>query len=119
MTIDDKIRNENLEYNINRGAAKAALLSGKIDKQRYLTGEEILTYSPFGKALENQKDQGRKQIYAMMSKKDGQVGLINNDGKNLYFKEIFEKRFRKRFDKIIESMDEKKLISQVIEQEKI
>ena len=43
----------------------------------------------------------------MMSKKDGQVGLINNDGKNLYFKEIFEKLFRKRFDKIIELMDEK------------
>ena len=53
MTIDDKTRNENLEYNINRGAAKTALLSGKIDKQRYLTGEEILTYSPLGKALEN------------------------------------------------------------------
>ena len=43
----------------------------------------------------------------MMSKKDGQVGLINNDGKNLYFKEIFEKLFTKRFDKIIELMDEK------------
>ena len=55
-----------------------------------------------------------------MSKKDGQVGLINNDGKSLYFKEIFEKVFRKRFDKIIELMNEKKnLISQVIEQEKI
>ena len=43
-----------------------------------------------------------------MSKKDGQVGLINNDGKSLYFKEIFEKLFRKRFDKIIELMNEKK-----------
>ena len=43
-----------------------------------------------------------------MSKKDGQVGLINNDGKSLYFKEIFEKVFRKRFDKIIELMNEKK-----------
>ena len=43
MTIDGKIRNENLKYNINREAAKIpALSSGKIDKYEYLTGEEIL-----------------------------------------------------------------------------
>ena len=43
MTIDDKIRDEKLEYDINREAAKiSALLSGKIDKYEYLTGEEIL-----------------------------------------------------------------------------
>ena len=33
MTIDDKIRDEKLQYNINRKAAKiSALPSGKIDK---------------------------------------------------------------------------------------
>ena len=33
MTIDDKIRDEKLQYDINREAAKiSALLSGKIDK---------------------------------------------------------------------------------------
>ena len=43
MTIDDKIRDEKLQYDINREAAKiSALLSGKIDKYEYLTGEEIL-----------------------------------------------------------------------------
>ena len=43
MTIGDMIINENLEYDINREAAKiSALLSGKIDKYEYLTGEEIL-----------------------------------------------------------------------------
>ena len=43
MTIDDKIRNEKLQYDINREAANiSALLSGKIDKYEYLTGEEIL-----------------------------------------------------------------------------
>ena len=43
MTIDDKIKYEKLQYNINREAAKAsALSSGKIDKYEYLTGEEIL-----------------------------------------------------------------------------
>ena len=39
MTIEDQIKDEKLQYNINR---EAALLSGKIDKYEYLTGEEIL-----------------------------------------------------------------------------
>ena len=43
MTIDDKIRDEKLQYDINRKAAKISVLSsGKIDKYEYLTGEEIL-----------------------------------------------------------------------------
>ena len=43
MAIDDKIRDEKLQYNINREAAKiSALSSGKIDKNEYLTVEEIL-----------------------------------------------------------------------------
>ena len=60
------IRAERLLYDINREAPKiSALSSGKIDKYRYLTGEEILpsdqsrlieqakfTYSPLGKAFE-------------------------------------------------------------------
>ena len=80
MTIDDKIRDEKLQYDINREAAKiSALSSGKIDKHEYLTGEEILfsdqrrvieqvkfIYSPLGKALYKQtetiEDQGKKQI---------------------------------------------------------
>ena len=68
MTIEDQIRDEKLQYDINRGAAKiSALLSGRIDKYEYLTGEEILpsnqqqiieqakfAYSPLGKAFEKQ-----------------------------------------------------------------
>ena len=43
MTINDQIRNEKIQYNINREAAKiSALLSGKIRKYEYLTGEDIL-----------------------------------------------------------------------------
>ena len=43
MTIDDKIKDEKLQYDIKREAAKiSALSSGKIDKYEYLTGEEIL-----------------------------------------------------------------------------
>ena len=43
MTIDNKIRDEKLQYDINREAVKASVLSsGKIDKYEYLTDEEIL-----------------------------------------------------------------------------
>ena len=44
MAIDEKIKVEKLQYDINREAAKiAALSSNKIDKYEYLTGEEILS----------------------------------------------------------------------------
>ena len=43
MTIDDQIRDEKLQYDINREAAKiSALSSNKFNKNEYLTGEEIL-----------------------------------------------------------------------------
>ena len=87
MTIEDQIKDEKLQYDINREAAKiSALSSGKLDKYEYLTGEEILssnqqqiiqqakfTYSPLGKAIEKQlktiKGQGEKQIVALESLK--------------------------------------------------
>ena len=44
MTIDDQIKDEKLQYDINREAAKiSALSSGKIDNYEYLTGEKILS----------------------------------------------------------------------------
>ena len=68
MTIDGQIKDEKLQYNINREATKiSALSSGKIRKYEHLTGEDILTSnqqqiteqakftdSPLGKALEKQ-----------------------------------------------------------------
>ena len=43
MTTDDKIRDEKLQYKINREAAKISTVSfGRIDKYEYLTGEEII-----------------------------------------------------------------------------
>ena len=43
MTVDDKIKDVNLQQDINREAAKiSALSSGNIDKYEYLTCEEIL-----------------------------------------------------------------------------
>ena len=87
MTIEDQIKDEKLQHDINREAAKiSALSSGKLDKYEYLTGEEILpsnqqqiiqqakfNYSPLGKATEKQiktiKDQGEKQVVALESLK--------------------------------------------------
>ena len=88
MTIEDQIKDEKLQYDINTEAAKiSALSSGKIDKYEYLTGEEILpsnqkqiieqakfTYSPLGKAFEKQtktiEDKGEKQFEALESLKN-------------------------------------------------
>ena len=40
MTSDDKIREGNLQYDINREVAKVSpLSSGKIDRYEYLRGE--------------------------------------------------------------------------------
>ena len=71
MTITDQIRDEKLQNDIDKEAAKiSALSSGKIHKYEYLTCEEILpsnqpqiieqakfTYSPLGRAFEKQKKQ--------------------------------------------------------------
>ena len=46
MTIENQIRDGKLQCDINREAAKIpALSSGKIDKCKYLTGEEILPFN--------------------------------------------------------------------------
>ena len=43
MSIDEKIKDEKLQYNINREAAKIpASSSSKVDKYEHLTDEEIL-----------------------------------------------------------------------------
>ena len=43
MTIEDKIRDEKIQYDVNREAARTpALSSSKVDKYEYLTGQEIL-----------------------------------------------------------------------------
>ena len=80
MTINDQIRDEKLQYDINRWIAKISTLSsGKTHKHEYLTGEDILpsnqqqiieqtkfTYSLLGKAFKKQiktiEGQGGKQV---------------------------------------------------------
>ena len=77
MTIDVKIRDRKLWYDINREAAKSAsnisIIIWKIDKYKYLTGEVIIppnqrrvieqakfAYSPLGKPFEKQKQLNSK-----------------------------------------------------------
>ena len=78
MTTDDKIKDEKLQYDINREAAEIlSIQSDKVDKYEYITGEEELpsdesrtteqakfTNSPLGEAFENQTkkdDRARKK----------------------------------------------------------
>ena len=122
MTIEDQIKDEKLQYDINREAAKiSALSSGKLNKYEYLTGEEILpsnqqqiiqqakfNYSPLGKATEKQiktiKDQGEEQVKTIQDKQ-----IVNNNkddykDKLLFSKEreIFKDIYNKRLDRIEE-----------------
>ena len=96
MTIENQIKDEKLQYDINREAAKiSALSSGKLDKYEYLTGQEILpsnqqqiieqakfTYSPLGKAFEKQtksiEDQGEKQTETIKDQAEKQIKAIKD-----------------------------------------
>ena len=123
MTIEGQIKDEKLQYDINREAAKiSALSSGKIDKYEYLNGEKILpsnqqqiieqakfTYSPLGKAFEKQtktiEDQGKKQVKAIQDNKQ-LVNIDNDDYKDKLLlskeTEIFKDIYNKRLDKLEE-----------------
>ena len=116
MTINDQIRDEKLQYDINREAAKiSALSSGKIHKYEYLTGEDILpsnqqqiieqakfTYSPLGKAFEKQiktiEDQGQKQVDALNTLKSKDQtkpieGKSNNQSRaTIIYNDLINKR---------------------------
>ena len=120
--MNDQIRDEEIQYELDREAAKvSALSSGKIHKYEYLTGEDILpsnqqqiieqakfTYSPLGKAFEKQiktiEDKGQKQSDALENLKDQNKQIVNvNDDyedKLLHSKEreIFRNIYNKRLD---------------------
>ena len=124
MTFDDQIKNEKIQYNINREAPKiSALSSGKIAKYEYLTSEEILpsnqkqiiehakfTYSPLGKVLKNKqtriiKDQGKDQIDALKTLKPKELEAIKDDKSDnnedfLKYKEIFDELSNERIGEI-------------------
>ena len=128
MTINDQIKDEKLQYNINREAAKiSALSSGKLHKYEYLTGEDILpstqqqiieqtkfTYSPLGKAFDKQikaiEDQGKKQVDALEKlKPKEETKSIENESNNqskaaTIFNELISKR-KELMNKLYDSVD--------------
>ena len=128
MTINDQIKDEKLQYNINREAAKiSALSSGKLHKYECLTGEDILpsnhqqimeqtkfTYSPLGKAFDKQiktiGDQGKKQVDALekLTPKE-EIKPIedtpNNQSKaKIIFNELINKR-KELMNKLYDNVD--------------
>ena len=128
MTINDRIRNEKLRYDIDREAAKiSALSSGKLHKCEYLTGEDILpsnqqqmiqqakfTYSPLGKAFEKQiktiEDQGKKQVNALENLRPKEETKPIEDKSNnqsratIIFNELINKR-KSLMKKLYEDVD--------------
>ena len=116
MTINDQIRDEKIQYDINRKATKIPVLSsGRIRKYEYLTGKDILpsnqqqimehakfTYSPLGKACEKQiktiEDEEQKQFDALKDlKPQEQTKLIEDESNNqlkatIIFNDLINKR---------------------------
>ena len=138
MTIEDKIKDEKLQYDINREAVKiSALSSGKIDKYEYLTCEEILpsnqqqiieqakfTYSPLGKAFEKQtktiKDQGEKQIKAIQDNNKQLAKIQGVTIRNTFPQNILNDEAKREIDKILEvekTVDREKLVYEASEYE--
>ena len=143
MTINDQIRDEKLQFDINREAAKILELSpGKIHKYEHLTGEDILppnqqqiieqakfTYSPlgkvFGKQIKTIKVQGEKQAKALENLRDQEKQVDNIRiikisyyiQKNEKFLRIFEKRVNKIED-LTKTIDGNNLIFNTLSKEK-
>ena len=128
MAINDQIRDEKIQYDFNREAAKiSALSSGEIRKYEYLTGEDILpsnqqqiieqekfTYSPLGKTFEKQiktiEDQGQKQVDALKYLKRKEEAKPIEDKSNsqskatIIFNELINER-KEIMNKLYDSVD--------------
>ena len=122
MAINDQTRDEKLQYDINREAAKiSALSSGKIHKYEYLTGEDILpsnqqqiieqakfTYSPLGQAFEKQiktnEDESEKQVDALNVLVPKAIESESN--KHSIAKKIYDELLQEKIDEILEMSKE-------------
>ena len=105
--LDNKIRQNQADYDLYRKNAKiSALISGKLDKYEYLTGEDLgyrpdpvqktkFEYSPLGqvfnkgleknekdvgllKRLKNVEDKTENQLRVIVDQGDRQLGLTEN-----------------------------------------
>ena len=114
MTIDDYIKDEKTQYDINREGAKIpALSSGKINNYEFLAGKKLLpfnqkqvteqakfTYFSLGKAFEKQtktiEDHGKNIV------KSDALAKKYDDAKNDSESVLKQKLVDKRKDEIIE-----------------
>ena len=90
MTIEDWIRDEKLQYHINREAAKISALSSGF----------IISFDKQRKTIE---DQGEKQIKAIQDNKKRIVNIDDNCKNKLSLskeREVFENIYYERLDKI-------------------
>ena len=131
MTINNQIKDEKLQYDINREAAKiSALSSGKLHKYEYLTGDDILpsnqqqiieptkfTYSPLSKSFDKQiktiEDQGKKQFDALEKWKPEETKPIRNIPNNqsrakVIFNDLINNR-KELMSQLYDSVDYKNL----------
>ena len=124
MKINDQIRDEKLQCDIKREAARiSALSSSKTHNYEYLTGEDILppnqeqiieqakfTYSPLVKAFEKKiktiEDQGKKHVNALENLIPKAIESGYNDNKPTITKEIYNKILEERMDEILEMSKE-------------
>ena len=124
MTIDDQIRDEKLQYDINREVAKiSALSSGKIHKYEYITGEDVIpsnkqqiveqvkfSYSPLGKAFEKQTKIIEDQVNALNTfKSDNKLTIEDIIPKSALINDESKKELDK-IEKIEKSIDREKLV---------
>ena len=77
MTIDDKVIDEKIQYDISRKAAKiSALSSGKIDKYEFPTGEEILPSDQ-----RRMMQQAKFTSFPLVKEFEKQIKTIEEQGK--------------------------------------
>ena len=141
MMINDQIRDEKLQYDINREAAEMSALSlGKTDKYEYLTGKYILpstqqqiiepakfTYFPLGKAfvehIKTIENQGEKQVKALEDLKEKeQAKAIKGKSRNQsiatnIFNDLIEKR-KGIMNELYQSVNKNKLYFEYVDNTK-
>ena len=116
MTVDDNIKDEKLQYDIDKEAAKiSALSSARVEKYEYLTVEETLpsnqkqiveqakfTYSPLGKALAKQTE---KQVDALKSLKRSYKTYELERIESIFSKHLLNDLIIVKFKEIIKFQD--------------
>ena len=97
--LDDEVKANQAQYNLDREAAKIFALSlGKLDKYKHLTGDDVVPksesieetkfkYSPLGKIYRGLKEDDNKNGFLkrlgnIEGKNEKQLKVIKDQGKN-------------------------------------